>query len=123
MKKKYNMKSPPRKDRVPDKNLHIPKRVAGGATGLALGAMVGGPVGAIIGGMAGAMVGSAAEGHSITRNRPVLMKDSAKRIRRAMRANRDKGTTARRRNKPAVRKNKGSLLAARRGSKTSTKKV
>ena len=119
----FNMKKVPRKSRAPDKDLHIPKRVAGGATGLALGAMVGGPVGAIIGGMAGAMVGSAAERHSGTADLPILMKKSVKKLHRGTRATMGKGKTARVRNKSAVRKNKGSVRLARRGSKTSTKKV
>ena len=116
------MKKDSRKDRPPDKNLHIPKRVAGGATGLALGAMVGGPVGAIIGGMAGAMVGSATEARSSAVDRPVLMKKSAQKIRYARGSARDKGKAEDGRKKSAVGKHKRSLRSVRRGSKTSTKK-
>ena len=41
-------------------DLHINKKVAGGATGAVVGAMMGGPVGAIIGGVVGTALGSAA---------------------------------------------------------------
>jgi hypothetical protein len=44
-----------------DKNLHVRKQVAGGATGAVLGAVVAGPVGALVGGVIGTAVGNVAE--------------------------------------------------------------
>lgn len=46
---------------MPDKKLHVRKKVAGGATGAVLGAVMGGPVGALVGGVIGTVVGDAAE--------------------------------------------------------------
>ena len=76
------------KTSAPDKNLHIPKKVAGGATGMALGALIAGPVGAIIGGMAGTMVGSAAEKGSTTNLRSKAIQ-AARKIRPSARITRD----------------------------------
>ena len=45
----------------PDPELHVRKRVAGGAAGTMVGAAVAGPVGALIGGVLGTVVGVAAE--------------------------------------------------------------
>ena len=45
----------------PDQDIHIRKKVAGGATGAVLGAVVAGPVGALVGGVLGTVVGRAAE--------------------------------------------------------------
>jgi hypothetical protein len=53
----YFMKS----QRKTDKELHIRKNVAGGATGAFIGAAVGGPVGALVGGIVGTAVGTVAE--------------------------------------------------------------
>ncbi len=47
--------------RRPDKKLHIRKKVAAGATGTLVGALMGGPVGALVGGVIGTAVGDAAE--------------------------------------------------------------
>jgi hypothetical protein len=44
-----------------DPELHVRKKVAGGATGAVLGAVVAGPLGAIVGGAVGTMIGRAAE--------------------------------------------------------------
>jgi len=44
-----------------DPKMHVRKKVAGGATGAMLGAVVAGPIGAIVGGTVGTMIGSAAE--------------------------------------------------------------
>jgi hypothetical protein len=41
-------------------SLHINKKVAGGATGVVMGAVMGGPVGAVLGGMVGTAIGSLA---------------------------------------------------------------
>src|SRR5436190_15297077 len=45
----------------PDPKLHIRKTVAGGATGLMLGAAVAGPIGAVLGGALGTYIGKSAE--------------------------------------------------------------
>jgi len=45
----------------PDQDIHIRKKVAGGATGAVLGAVMAGPVGALVGGVLGTVVGRAAE--------------------------------------------------------------
>ena len=69
MKNTNRPKGPDRKksDKAPasrlktDPNLHIPKKVAGGATGTMVGALVGGPIGAVVGGVLGTFIGVAAE--------------------------------------------------------------
>ena len=99
------MKRTPKKSSVPDKNLHISKKVAGGATGMALGALVAGPVGAIIGGMAGTMVGSAAE-RGATTNLGLKTKHVARKIRPSARITREGGKAARAVSKSVARARK-----------------
>src|SRR5688572_14127518 len=50
-----------RKSEKTDPQLHVRKRVAGGATGAMAGAVVAGPIGAVIGGVLGTAIGAAAE--------------------------------------------------------------
>jgi len=55
------MKAKPKSQAVVDPQIHVRKKVAGGATGALLGAAVAGPIGAVVGGVVGTVAGGLAE--------------------------------------------------------------
>ena len=54
-----------------DPQIHVRKKVAGGATGALLGAAVAGPVGAVVGGVVGTVAGALAEKSTSKSSAPV----------------------------------------------------
>jgi uncharacterized membrane protein len=71
-----------------DPELHVRKKVAGGATGALLGAAVAGPIGAVVGGAVGTVIGAVAEKDNLTGTTGVISPDNRARAKskRATRA-------------------------------------